>query len=200
MTLVIGLTGGIASGKSTVSSILKEYGFPIIDADILAKEAVDPGMPAYTQIVEAFGDSILQNDGSIDRAKLGSLIFGDSEKRKVLNGIVHPQVRQEMVRQRDEYIQQGKKAVILDIPLLFESKLTHFADKILLVYVTPDVQVNRLMKRNQYNEKEARQRIDSQMPLEEKKHLADEVLYNNGTVEETKNQLSAIMDKWKLSD
>lgn len=200
MTLVIGLTGGIASGKSTVSSILKEYGFPIIDADILAKEAVDPGMPAYTQIVEAFGNSILQNDGSIDRAKLGSLIFGDSEKRKVLNGIVHPQVRQEMVRQRDEYIQQGKKAVILDIPLLFESKLTHFADKILLVYVTPDVQVNRLMKRNQYNEKEARQRIDSQMPLEEKKHLADEVLYNNGTVEETKNQLSAILDKWKLSD
>ncbi|MBS2969970.1 dephospho-CoA kinase [Metabacillus sp. KIGAM252] len=200
MTLVIGLTGGIASGKSTVSSLLKELGFPIVDADVIAKEAVDQGKPAYSRIAEVFGHRVLQDDGAIDRAKLGSEIFADPEKRKMLNEIVHPEVRKEMIRQRDEYIQQGSKAVILDIPLLFESRLAHFADKSLLVYVTPETQLERLMKRNGYAQKEAQQRIDSQMPLDEKKLLADEVLDNNGTREETEVQLLGILRKWKISE
>ncbi|WP_338777542.1 dephospho-CoA kinase [Metabacillus sp. FJAT-52054] len=200
MTLVIGLTGGIASGKSTVSSLLKELGFPIVDADVIAKEAVDQGKPAYSKIAEVFGHRVLQPDGAIDRAQLGSEIFADPEKRKMLNEIVHPEVRKEMIRQRDESIQQGSKAVILDIPLLFESKLTHFADKSLLVYVTPETQLERLMKRNGYTQKEAQQRIDSQMPLDEKKSLADEVLDNNGTREETEIQLLGILRKWKISE
>ncbi|KZZ85939.1 dephospho-CoA kinase [Bacillus sp. SJS] len=200
MTLVIGLTGGIASGKSTVSSLLKELGFPVVDADVIAKEAVDQGKPAYSKIAEVFGHHVLQPDGSIDRTKLGSVIFADPEKRNILNGIVHPEVRKEMIRQRDELIQQGSKAVILDIPLLFESKLAHFADKSLLVYVTPETQLERLMKRNGYSQKEAQQRIDSQMPLDEKKSLADEVLDNNGTREETESQLLGILRKWKISE
>ncbi|BAC14117.1 dephospho-CoA kinase (dephosphocoenzyme A kinase) [Oceanobacillus iheyensis HTE831] len=199
MTLVIGLTGGIASGKSTVSSMLLEKNFPVIDADLIAREVVEPGEKAYDQILEAFGKEIIQNDQKIDRPKLGSIIFTDEDKRKQLNAIVHPAVRNRMLTKRDDYINNDVPCVILDIPLLFESNLGYLVDKTLVVYVDEDIQLTRLMKRNEYSEKEALDRIKAQMSLKEKADLADIVIDNNQSVEETKLQLDNVLQKWNIS-
>ncbi len=199
MGLTIGLTGGIASGKSTVSNMLKEYGFSIIDADVIAREVVEKGKPAYLKIVEEFGEGILQADGIIDRLKLGSMIFQDVEKREILNSIIHPFIRKSMMEQREFYINQDKGTIIMDIPLLFESKLTYMVDKTIVVYVDFDVQLKRLMDRNSFSEEEARERINSQMPLQKKRDLADEVIDNNGTINETRDQLLRIMESLDLN-
>ncbi|MFX3623949.1 MAG: dephospho-CoA kinase [Ectobacillus sp.] len=198
MAVVIGLTGGIASGKSTVSAMFKELDIPVIDADIIAREVVEPGREAYRQIVEKFGTEILLKNGAFDRARLGNIIFHDEEKRLLLNNIVHPAVRAEMNRQKELQLKAGKEAVVLDIPLLFESKLASLVDKILLVYVDEKTQLIRLMKRNTLTEEEAKARIASQMPLSEKIALADETINNNGTIEETKVQLMRILRRWSL--
>lgn len=196
MTLVIGLTGGIASGKSTVANMLIEKGITVIDADIIAKQAVEKGMPAYRQIIDEFGEDILLSNGDIDRKKLGALVFTNEQKRLVLNAIVHPAVRQEMLKRRDEAVANREAFVVLDIPLLFESKLESLVDKIIVVSVTKELQLERLMKRNQLTEEEAVSRIRSQMPLEEKTARADQVIDNSGTLEETKRQLDEIMNSW----
>ncbi|KOO46861.1 dephospho-CoA kinase [Priestia koreensis] len=193
MALVIGLTGGIASGKSTVSNMLKEMNIPVIDADVIAREVVEPGEKAYEQIVEAFGEEILAVDKTLNRVKLGSIIFADEQKRTILNGIVHPAVRQSMLSQKEKLIEANEPLVVLDIPLLFESNLTHLVDKVLLVYVDESVQLDRLMKRNDLSEQEAMNRIASQMKLIEKVSLADAVINNNGSVEETKQQLLSVL-------
>jgi dephospho-CoA kinase len=198
MGLSIGLTGGIASGKSTVSSMLKELGFPVIDADQIAREVVKPGEEAYKSIVATFGRDILLENGEINRPKLGSIIFHDQEKRALLNKIVHPFVRRRMNEQKKALFEKGEKAVIMDIPLLFESKLTHMVDKSILVYVDADVQLKRLMRRNGLTEKEAQARISSQMPLVQKVPLADAVINNNGTIEETRKQLIHLLSYWQL--
>lgn len=168
MTLVIGLTGGIASGKSTVANMLIEKGITVIDADIIAKQAVEKGMPAHRQIIDEFGEDILLPNGDIDRKKLGALVFTNEQKRLALNAIVHPAVRQEMLNRRDKAIANREAFVVLDIPLLFESKLESLVDKIIVVSVTEELQLERLMKRNQLTEEEAVSRIRAQMPLEEK--------------------------------
>ncbi|MGX1192630.1 dephospho-CoA kinase [Metabacillus sp. SLBN-84] len=199
MTLSIGLTGGIASGKSTVSNMFKEANIRVIDADIIARQVVEQGAPAYRLIAEAFGSGILHEDGSIDREKLGSIIFQHAKEREKLNSIVHPAVRKEMLRQKEEAEASGEAAVVLDIPLLFESKLTHLADVTLVVYVNPDVQLSRLMKRNGLSEEDAKWRIASQLPLNEKKDQADEVIDNNGTIESTKEQFEILLEKWNLA-
>ncbi|CAG9611453.1 Dephospho-CoA kinase [Bacillus rhizoplanae] len=198
MTVVIGLTGGIASGKSTVSQMFQGFHVPVIDADIIAREVVEPGKEAYNEIVTAFGKEVLGENGELDRPKLGSIVFHNEEKRLLLNGIVHPAVRKEMNAQKDMYIREKAQAVVLDIPLLFESKLTGLVDKILLVYVDSETQLTRLMERNNFKEEEAKARIASQMPLEDKITLADEVINNNGTMEETKAQLSRILKEWNI--
>jgi dephospho-CoA kinase len=196
MSIVVGLTGGIASGKSTVSSILIEKGITVIDADIEARLAVEKGEEAYSEIVRYFGDEVLLMDGSIDRGKLGSIIFHNQEKRIILNNIVHPAVRKRMIVKKEMAIGNGEKLIIMDIPLLFESKLTSLVDKTLLVYVDETVQLDRLMERNHLSKEDAIARIRSQMPLKEKIHLADAVINNNGTIEETNKQLAAILKKW----
>lgn len=198
MTVVIGLTGGIASGKSTVSSMFKEKNFPVIDADLIAREVVEPGEKAYDQVLDAFGKEIIQDDHKINRPKLGSIIFTDEDKRKQLNAIVHPAVRSRMLSKRDDYINNGVPCVVLDIPLLFESNLTHLVDKTLVVYVDENVQLNRLMKRNGYSEKEASDRIKAQMPLKKKAGLADIFIDNNHSIEETKVQLDQVLLKWGI--
>ncbi|EOO30493.1 dephospho-CoA kinase [Bacillus cereus BAG1X2-3] len=200
MTVVIGLTGGIASGKSTVSEMFRELSIPVIDADIIAREVVERGKPAYNKIVEVFGAEVLQQDGELDRPKLGSIVFYNEEKRLQLNKIVHPAVREEMNRQKEMYIKEGMQAIVLDIPLLFESKLTSLVDRILVVAVTPDTQLERLMKRNGFSEEEATARIQSQMPLAEKVKNADEVINNDGTIMGTKTQLQVILKKWNIID
>ena len=195
MTVVLGLTGGIASGKSTVSTMIRKHGIRVIDADIISREVVEVGKPAYRQIVELFGKDILHDNDTINRERLGALIFADEKKRNQLNRIVHPAVREELLKQTKEEKEQDAKAVVLDIPLLFESKLTHLVDKTILVYVDEKTQLERLMKRNGFSEDEAMMRIRSQLPLKEKIILSDELINNNGSIEETEIQLHEILSK-----
>ncbi|MDI7740490.1 dephospho-CoA kinase [Lysinibacillus fusiformis] len=196
--MIIGLTGSIASGKSTVAKMLKEYGLPIVDADVVARLVVEPGTPTLQKIVEAFGEEALTDDGAMNRQQIGAIIFHDEEKRTLLNSIIHPAIRQEMLRQRDEHLENGAKTVIMDIPLLFESQLQHFVEKILVVSVSEVTQLNRLMERNQLTEEEASARIASQLPLSVKELGADAVINNNGTIEETAEQLEDILRNWNV--
>ncbi|TKH03267.1 dephospho-CoA kinase [Peribacillus simplex] len=196
MGQIIGITGGIASGKSSVSLYLQELGFTIVDADLASRAVVEPGEEAYHQVVQAFGEDILLTDGNIDRVKLGSIIFNDQEKRLLLNGIVHPAVRKWMRLKTEAALSSGEETVFMDIPLLFESKLTFMVDKTLLIYVDEQVQLQRLMNRNGLSETEALARINSQMPLADKKALADAVIDNNGDINETKRQVKSILSEW----
>jgi dephospho-CoA kinase len=198
--LIIGLTGGIATGKSTASHILSEQGIPVIDADIIAREAVMPGKDAYEKIVAFFGEEVLLSDKTLNRAKLGDVIFNNSEKRQKLNQIVHPAVRSEMKKQAELYLSSGNPLVIMDIPLLFESKLTHMVDKTWLIYTHPDIQLRRLMERDGYSEEQALSRIKSQMPIDEKKELADIVIENNDTKEELKQKLRRLLQEVEKAD
>lgn len=197
MTLVVGLTGGIASGKSTVANMFKEMGIEVIDADIEARRAVEIGEAAYEQIVTYFGEGILNDDHTINRSKLAEIIFNDSVKRQKLNEIVHPDVRRRMNEKKEATILRGDQVVVLDIPLLFESGLKHMVDVVLLVYVEKDVQLQRLMDRNLLTKQEALARIQSQMPIEDKRKLADKVINNNGTIDDTKKQLIELLADWK---
>ncbi|AVQ99599.1 dephospho-CoA kinase [Oceanobacillus iheyensis] len=197
MTLKIGLTGSIASGKSTVSLMFHDLNVPVIDADKISREVVNPHEDAYIKIVDTFGNSILLEDKTIDRAKLGEIIFNDHVMREKLNNIVHPAVRERMLAKRDAYVKAGVPTVVLDIPLLFESNLTHLVDKTLVISVTESVQLTRLMTRNGYNEQEARQRIQSQIPITEKVKMADAVIDNNGTKQETYEQLEQLLQQWR---
>lgn len=199
MSLVIGLTGGIASGKSTVSNMLKEMDITVIDADVEARLAVEKGEPAYQKIIAEFGDDILLDTEEIDRVKLGSIIFHNAEKRQLLNGIVHPEVRKRMNNQVEAARARGEQVIVLDIPLLFESKLTHMVEKTLLVYVDRDIQLNRLMERNDLSLEDAEARISSQMPLSDKVVLADAVINNNGSISETKTQVIEVLKSWGLT-
>jgi dephospho-CoA kinase len=197
MAIIVGLTGGIASGKSTVSAILREHNIPVIDADIIAREVVEPGKEAYNQIVKRFGRDILEEDGTLNRSALGEIVFNDEQKRQQLNAIVHPAVRKEMLSKRDYYL-QNERSVILDIPLLFESNLTHLVDKVLLVYVDEEVQLKRLIERNGFSEREALARIQAQDPLKDKVAKSDEIINNNGSKEETREKVTHIIDSWNL--
>lgn len=198
MAAIIGLTGGIASGKSTVSSLLKEKGFTVIDADVAARIVVQPGEEAYKKIVETFGKDILLENGEINRPKLGDLVFRDEQKRLQLNAIVHPAVRKQMLLEKEQAIRNGKQTIFLDIPLLFESGLTWMVDKTIVVYVDENIQLQRLMKRNGLDKEAAEIRISAQIPLEEKASKADAVINNNGTITETKKQLEHIIEIWAL--
>jgi dephospho-CoA kinase len=200
MSLIVGLTGGIASGKSTVANMLKERQITVIDADIEARLAVKTGEPAYIQIVKEFGSNLIMPNGEIDRQKLGSIIFHDDKKRQRLNQIVHPEVRKRMTKQKEEAIKNGEKIVILDIPLLFESKLMFMVEKIILVYVDQNTQLQRLMDRNNLSFEEAEARVKSQMLLSDKMGLADELINNNGTISETEAQLDKILRNWGLEE
>ncbi|MEA3320919.1 MAG: dephospho-CoA kinase [Bacillota bacterium] len=198
MPLIIGLTGGIASGKSTVANMLREKNIPIVDADVVAREVVEIGTDTYKKLVSEFGTDILNDDKTLNRPKLGSIIFQDETKRQKLNDIMHPSIRTSMKEKTKNYIEEGHDVVVMDIPLLFESKLTHLVDKTLLVYVTEKTQLNRLMERNDLSEKEATDRIRSQMPLTEKVKLSHAVIDNNGTITKTKQQLNQILEQWHI--
>jgi len=196
MTLVIGLTGGIASGKSTVAKMFEQLNIPIIDADKIAREVVLPGEETYDKIVETFGDDILQEDGTLNRKKLGAIIFANDDKRQQLNALIHPAIRQRMLKKRDQYIAANERCIVLDIPLLFESNLTHFVEKVIVVYVDEATQLKRLINRDHLSETEAKQRMDAQLSLEEKAKQAHVVIDNNGTIEQTKQQLLNSLQKW----
>ncbi|RXK18217.1 dephospho-CoA kinase [Macrococcus sp. DPC7161] len=191
---VIGLTGGIATGKSTVSAYLKKKGFPIVDADIAARKAVEKGSDGLNQIVATFGKSILMHDQSLDRAKLGAIIFADSQKREQLNQIVHPIVREIMEKEKNKALKHHEY-VIMDIPLLFENQLQNTVDEVWLVYTSENIQLERLMRRNHLTESEALIRIKSQMPIDEKRNLADVVIDNNLEIEYLYHQIDQVIQE-----
>ncbi|MCL1630599.1 dephospho-CoA kinase [Sporolactobacillus sp. CPB3-1] len=194
----IGLTGGIASGKSTVSQWLKAHGYKVLDADQISREVVAPGQPALSQIAEQFGRLMILPTGELNRRLLASVVFQDSEKLKKLNALLHPLIRARMLQQLDLLVQKGIKTVFLDIPLLFESGLDRWTDRIIVVAVSEENQLKRLMERNQLTEQQARARIASQMPLSDKVKRADAVIDNNGTVKKTEIQLRRLLQQWLL--
>lgn len=198
MTLVIGLTGSIGTGKSMISKKFHEWNIPVVDADLIAREVVEPGGKAYTKIVATFGEHILQDDQTLDRKALGNIVFTDEEKRKQLNAIIHPAIRTEMLQQRDDYIKAGEKCVVMDIPLLFESKLTDYVDKIIVVFVDPAVQLERILKRDDSTIEEAKKRIATQIPVDEKAKKAHAVINNNGAKEDSYEQLEDILHEWGI--
>ena len=195
MGMILGLTGSIASGKSTVSKMICEFGIPIVDADVIAKQVVEVGQVAYQKIIETFGPKILLENGEINRPALGAIIFNNPERREELNKIVHPEVRKVMLQQSKRLLDEGHRIVILDIPLLFESKLTSLVEKTIVVYVDEENQIKRLMERNKLSEEDAMARITSQIPVSEKVKLADYVIDNNGDLEDTKRQVKDLLNK-----
>lgn len=195
---VFGITGGIATGKSTVSGMIEKLGFTVIDADQIAHQVMEPGQEAYEKVVEHFGDNILLDDGRIDRKKLGAIVFHDEKKRQLLNSLVHPAVRKEMYSLMEAAKKRGEKAVFLDIPLLYENGLEHLVEKVIVVYTDEGTQLERLMARNHLTREDALARIRSQMPIEEKKNRADEVIDNRGSLEKTREQLRKVLQKYNL--
>lgn len=195
MTYILGLTGSIATGKSTVSRLFKEYGFPIVDADVGARAVVEIGTPGLKAVVDFFGVEILQENGELDRAALGKKIFADKEKRTKLNDLLKPYIRQWIAEQKNNAIEAKVPLVILDIPLLYEANYQEMMDEVMVVAVSQDVQLERLMKRDKRTRDEALQRIHSQMSIEEKVSLADCVIDNNGSFLETKEQVLAWLKK-----
>lgn len=193
MYSIIGLTGGIASGKSTASAYIEDKGYPVLDADKFARKATAKGGPSYKGIIEAFGKAVLAENGEIDRKKLGSMIFNDPEQRKVLNNLVHPEVRRMMNEERDRLKQENH--VFLDIPLLFENQLDDQCDITLTIYVDESIQKARLMERNGLTEPEADNRISSQMPLSTKKDRSDFVMDNSGTRGDLYAQIDEFLNK-----
>jgi len=195
---VIGLTGSIGTGKSMIANKMIELGIPIVDADIIAREVVEPGKEAHQKIVETFGEGILHEDKTLNRPALGEIVFSDEAKRGQLNEIIHPAIRTEMLKQRDAYVAENVPALVMDIPLLFESKLTHYVEKIIVVYVSEETQLERVMARDESTEEAALQRINSQIPVKEKAEQADAVIDNNGTREASYEQLFEILQDWGI--
>lgn len=192
----IGLTGGIGSGKSTVTRLFRKRGAYIIDLDLLAHQVEEPGEAAWQGIVECFGRGILDADERIDREALGRIVFRDSGKREELNRIVHPAVREEWKHRIDDIGRRdGKAIVISDVPLLIEVGWHEKMDIVILVYSSPGIQIERIMKRNGYTHEEARDRLRSQMPLDEKIPFADFVVHNEGTLEETEAAVEKIWEE-----
>jgi len=190
--MIVGLTGGIGSGKSTVADAFKELGAYVIDWDELARRVVEPGRTAWEGIVEHFGADILKEDGSIDRQKLSDIVFREAVKRVVLNRIVHPEVFREDVRLTKEIKKRDPHAIIIkDIPLLIEESLTGRVDKVVVVYATEKNRLARLAARGMPAE-EAMRRIAAQSPLEDKAKVANFVIYNDGSLERTKKQVKDI--------
>jgi len=200
MSCVVGLTGSIATGKSTVVEWFKTKHVPVIDADQIAREIVEPGKPILMRLKETFGEAIIQTDGSLDRALLGQMIFNDDTLRQKLDDLMHPAIVKEMVARRDKYLNQNEPLIILDVPLLFEGGLTDLVDRVIVVYTTESVQLERLMNRNKLSKQEATQRIKTQWSIEKKKALATDVIDNNGSIEETYQQCDALYQKYLLEE
>ncbi|KAL8563256.1 hypothetical protein ACOMHN_046839 [Nucella lapillus] len=197
---LVGLTGGIATGKSTAADMFRMLGTPVIDADKIARDVVEPGRPAWKKIREQFGEDMCLEDGQLDRAKLGSLVFSDASKRRQLNSITHPEIRSAMFWKIFLCFIKGYQFVVLDIPLLFESRnMISFVSYIVVVSCTEGQQLQRLMSRNQFSRAEAERRIDAQMPLMEKRRLASCVIDNSGTQEMVGKQVLDLHKKFRRS-
>ena len=196
--LLVAITGGIASGKSSVSKMLEDLGAPIIDYDVIAREIVEPGKPAWKDIVAYFGEQVLKQDRQIDRKKLSNIVFRDIEKRKKLESFTHPRIIDEAGRRTDEIAEKDPNAIIqVAVPLLFEINLQYKFHKVLLVYVPREIQIERLIKRDGITREAAESILKAQMPIDEKLGYADFVIHNEGTLEETRRQVEQVWEELK---
>jgi dephospho-CoA kinase len=196
--LIVGLTGGVASGKSIVSRILKEEGAYLIDADQIARELVQPRTPTWKELIKVFGKEILQKDGSIHRKKLAAKVFSDLEQRNLLNRILHPRIKKEMGRRLKAIGQKDPEAiVVIDAPLLIETGDHREMDKIIVVISTEEQQIERLKERQGVNQEEAQRIIASQIATEEKLKVADFVIRNEGSLEETVRRARGVFQELK---
>ena len=191
MAFVLGITGGIATGKSSVVQHFIDLGFPVVDADIIARHLLDQNEQAYNEVVKVFGSEILQENGEIDRQALGALVFNHPDKLKQLDELMAPFL-QKSILAAIKQASQNQKLVIVDVPLMYEKGYDEWMDQVAVVYCTPNQQLKRLMQRNQLTEKEAKQRIDSQLPIEMKKLLAEVVFDNSNDLTQTIQQV----DTW----
>ncbi|HAR5205781.1 TPA: dephospho-CoA kinase [Staphylococcus aureus] len=192
MPKVIGLTGGIASGKSTVSELLSVFGFKVVDADKAAREAVKKGSKGLAQVREVFGDEAIDENGEMNRRYMGDLVFNHPEKRLELNAIIHPIARDIMEEEKQEYLKQGYN-VIMDIPLLFENELENTVDEVWVVYTSESIQMDRLMQRNNLSLEDAKARVYSQISIDKKSRMADHVIDNLGDKLELKQNLERLL-------
>jgi len=190
---VIGLTGGIASGKSAVANILKEYGLPVIDADQLARDAVLPGSSGLRQIVAAFGLEVVQEDGSLDRAVLGEKIFSDPAARRALESILHPLIKELAQKCLEELRRAGAPVVFYMAPLLIEAGVTDRVDEIWVVYVGREIQLERIRKRDSVSREDAEKRLAAQMPMDEKRGYGRIVIDNSGDLEGLQRRVAEVL-------
>lgn len=196
MGRVIGLTGGIASGKSLVSAYLRELGAQIIDADEIARRVVQPGGPVLREIVAEFGDAVLNADGTLNRKELGRIVFSDPAKLDRLNRIIHPQILAEIKMLLNKHRKSGSERIaVLDAPLLYEVGGEGLVDEVWVVDVDYPTQLKRLMRRDNLSEEDARRRIAAQIPLEEKVRRADRVIDNRSTPEDTRRQVRRLWEE-----
>lgn len=192
MTLVIGLTGGIATGKSTADQYFKQQGLPVIDADAIAHNIMDKGKPAWQKVIDTFGKEYLNDDQTINRKKLGELVFNNKAALEKLNEITHPLIHEDILKQIKKY-SKNNKIVIVDVPLLFETNMEKMYDQTIVITLPEDLQIQRLMQRNSLSKKAALNRIYSQMSLKEKEAKATYVVANTGTISELENKLDKLL-------
>ena len=202
--LLVGLTGGIATGKSTVNAMFAHLGAKVVDADLLAREVVMPGQPAHAQIVKEFGPDVLEADGSVDRKRLGAIVFADAQKRKRLEEITHPAIRVRQQRILSVYEEEAFDGIVIwDAALLVESGGAKGMDRVVVVTADPAAELRRLVERDGFSEEEARGRMASQMPLAEKAKVADYVIDNSGSRAETERRVRevyrALLDELKAT-
>jgi len=196
--LKVGLTGGIGCGKSSVSAILRELGARVIDADVLAREALGPDRPAYHEVVHAFGKRVLGSDGRIDRRALADVVFRDEQKRHLLESIVHPRVLEEEARIASEMAEgEPHSVVVFDAALLIEAGAHTRMNRVIVVSCTEETQIRRLVEGGGITEEEARLRVGAQMPTVQKIRYADYVVDNEGSMEETRRQVEEIYRELK---
>ena len=186
---IVGLTGGISSGKSTVSSYLKQLKIPVIDADEVARKVVEPNSQGAREIRKTIGSDVFEEDGSLNRQKLGALIFSNTENRQKLDDLLQPLIKIMILDEIEEYRQKGETMIVLDLPLLFEKQYEELCEEIIVVYIPRELQLERLMRRNQYTKQEALSRIDSQLSIEEKRYRATVLLDNQGTIQQLYQQV-----------
>jgi dephospho-CoA kinase len=196
---LVGLTGGIASGKTTVAAILSRLGAAIINADDLARAVVEPGEEAWKEIVDTFGPAILQDNQAIDRRKLRTVIFNDPEARKRLEAIIHPRVRALAEQKIHELAAAGSTVIVYEVPLLFEGNLHHWLRPVILVACDAETQRSRLRQRDALSDAETERHVTAQMTLEEKRKLADYVIENNGTLDELERKVREVLERIKAT-
>src|SRR5712671_1336346 len=193
--LRLGLTGGIASGKSAVAAMLREMGFAVLDADSLAHRLIEPGQPAYAEVLQEFGQAVLAPDGRVDRPRLSAIVFADRSRLDRLNAIVHPRVAEVVFRQFEEWQRGGTRdAAFVEAALLIESGIHKHLDGLVIAWCRPEQQLERLVARG-LSESEARRRIAAQMPVEEKLRRATEKIDCSGSLEQTRQQVEALAAK-----